>query len=248
VGGGGLKVSAVIPAYNERESLQELTDRLHHVLSEWVGDFTILYVYQGDDGGDRVLEELRRAYPEVSSLVFPRALGVGYAYRLGFQGVDGASSHILTMDADLNHEPEAIPSLLEKAKEADVVIGSRYVKGGSWEELHPWKKFFSPVANGVLRRAFSIGVSDFSSGFRLYRTDVVKAILPELVFRDYEFYPESIILAARRGFRLEEVPIVYRRRRHGVSKIRPLATGLGYLRLLLALRRRGGEGRAVVFR
>ncbi len=234
-----MRVSAVIPAFNERDNLLELTKRLVASLEENVGDFDIVYVYQGLDGGEALLEDLRQSFPEIHVEFFPHPLGVGTAFRVGFGIVDGTSSHVLTMDADLNHEPEALPRFLDKAGEADVVVGSRYVQGGDWEELLHWKKLFSPIANSLLARAFRLDIRDLSSGYRLYRTEVVKAVNPELTSGGYEFYPESLIRAARKGFSLTEVPIVYRRRRHGESKIKPLETAVGYLRLLLALRSPG---------
>lgn len=234
-----MKVTAVIPAYNERDNLGELTVRLTRALEAHVDDFRILYIYQGQDGGAKLLHDLTASDPRVTAQLFPKPLGVGAAYRLGFQAVDGGCTHVLTMDADLNHEPEALPQFLSRAPEADVVVGSRYVPGGGWDELHLWKKLVSPLANRVVARAFRMGVSDVSSGYRLYRREVVEAITPELSFRGYEFYPESLIRASRRGYRIEEVPIVYRRRIHGRSKIKPLATAVGYLRLLWTLGARG---------
>ncbi len=236
-----LNIIAIIPAYNEIENLEELNSRLVAALDANVGAFQVLYVYQGDDGGGRVLRAMEKEDPRITAHLHPRPLGVGGAFRLGFEAVDGQCTHVLTMDADLNHEPEALPSFLAKTSKADVVVGSRYVPGGGWEELRLWKKLVSPLANHVVARAFRMGVSDLSSGYRLYRREVVEAITPELSFGGYEFYPESLIWAARKGFRIAEVPIVYRKRIHGRSKIKPLAAGLGYARLLMTLRRsRGG--------
>lgn len=208
-------------------------------MQEHVDDFRIVYVYQGEDGGGPLLKSMEEREPRVISMFYPNPLGVGRAFKEGFQALNGWCTHVLTMDADLNHEPEALPAFLAEAEKADVVVGSRYVTGGGWEELHLWKKVVSPLANRLVSSAFKIPVSDLSSGYRLYAREVVEAITPDLAFPGYEFYPESLILARRRGYTIAEVPITYRRRIHGKSKIRPLATGLGYAKLLLSLRRRG---------
>ena len=136
-------ISTVIPAYLEKENLGELTDRLIKSLDKSGMEYQILYVIQGDDGSKEFLDELNN--PKVKYLYHSKPIGVSGAFIDGFKEVIDKSDLILTMDADLNHQPEEIAGLLEKLKEkdADITIGSRYIAGGKIIGMPLWKKLLS---------------------------------------------------------------------------------------------------------
>jgi dolichol-phosphate mannosyltransferase len=233
-----MKISAVIPAYNERENVGELTIRLKKVLdvlvdSGKVNDFEIIYVYQGNDGGAALLENLKKKIPQLVIKHFPEPLGVGYAFREGFHMVSGDMTHVLTMDADLNHQPESLPEFLHYTNNYDIIVGSRYIAEGKFEEMPMWKIAISKFANVVVSNFFRLGVKDISSGYRVYRKKVIDDIRDNIIYKNFEFYAEALIRAVRRGYTVKEVPIVYKQRKHGKSKLKLSSTGIGYARLVL---------------
>lgn len=227
-------VTAVIPAYKEAANVVELTDRLVEAFDRQGIDRTIRYVYQGTDGGARQLEEMDYDCLEVDH--YPDPLGVGRGYRIGFQDLPPETTHVLTMDADLNHRPEELSRFLNAREDGDIIIGSRFVDGGEFDDLDSWRKFASPFAAAVISRLFGVDANDVSSGYRLYDVDVVRDICDRLEFDDFDFYPEALVRARREGYTTTEVPITYEPRKHGESKMNELETALDYGKLLVSMK------------
>lgn len=230
-----MDISAVIPVYNEKDNIKELTNRLYPILREHSDEFEIVYVYQGRDGGKEILKKMQKKFPRIKMKYFPNPIGVGYAFKVGFYMVSGNATHILTLDGDLNHDPSEVPKFIEASKIADIVVGSRYIEFGKFDQMPLIKKKISYFANFIITHIFNMSIKDISSGFRLYNAKVIRDIREELRFKNYEFYPESLIIASRKGYKIREIPITYYKRRYGESKLNLFKTGIGYARLIFKL-------------
>ena len=208
----------VVPTYNECENLEELLGqiRLHVPAAD------VLIV---DDGSPDGTAEAARALGErlggVDVLQRGRRLGLGSAYREGFRrGLERGYRRLVSMDADLSHEPRYLPALLAASERADLVIGSRYLHGVSVVNWSLKRLALSVGANAYARRITGLPVRDCSSGFQCIRREVLEAIdINTLRFSGYSFLIEVKYRAFRRGFRLAEVPIVFIDRKFGQSKI-----------------------------
>jgi dolichol-phosphate mannosyltransferase len=227
-----MKLSVVIAAYNERENVVPLTERLRRTLDSLAVDWELLFVVEGTDGTREALETIAREVPRVKVLYRAEPSGLGAAFRRGFAAARADADVVVTMDADLNHQPEEIPALLaaREASGADIVVGSRFVHGSAVTGIPLWKKALSASMNAAMRFLWGLKTRDKTSGFRLYRGEVLRS----LSFRNdnFAFVPELLINASRKGFSIIEVPIRFTVRIHGVSKMHILRTSRSYLALL----------------
>lgn len=226
-------ISTVIPAYFEKENLKKLTPRLLETHSRLGFNYEILFVVEGNDGSREFLDSLN--HPKVRYLYYPERLGVAKSLLLGFSQVLPRSDLILTMDADLNHQPEEIQNLLKclREKNADITIGSRYIKGGKVHGMPAWKLFLSRVMNVIINIFSGIKVADKTSGFRIYKKAAAKHIVENIRSKNFEFFPESILLTHKAGFTFAETPITFINRVHGKSKMAKTQTIFGYLKMFL---------------
>lgn len=203
-----MKISVVVPCYNEQEALPELFDRLDAVLSEMKVDHEYLFV---DDGStDRtiaVLRALRERSPRVGVISFRRNYGKSAALNEGFRAASG--DLIVTIDADLQDDPVEIPNLLKRIEGgADLVSGWKTNR-----QDPPSKTLPSRVFNRVTSMVTGVRLHDFNCGFKMYRREVVDAIT---VYGElHRFIPA---LAAWEGFRVDEVGVRHYKRKYGKSK------------------------------
>lgn len=227
-----MKLSVVIAAYNERENVVPLTERLRRTLDELAVDWELLFVVEGTDGTHEALETIAQEEPRVKVLYRTVPSGLGAAFRRGFAAARPDADFVVTMDADLNHQPEEIPALLaaREASGADIVVGSRFVRGSRVTGIPLWKRLLSGFMNAAMRFLWSLKTRDKTSGFRVYRGEVLRS----LAFRndDFAFLPEMLIDASRKGFSILETPIRFTVRVHGVSKMHIVKTSRSYLSLL----------------
>ena len=173
------------------------------------------------DGTGAIADELKAKDPRVH-VIHRTERGLGTAYLAGFkEAMARGGEALLTMDCDFSHDPAVIPDLVKALGSADVVIGSRYVPGGRVEGWPVHRKVLSRVANNFVHALFDIPAKDCTSGFRLYRKEVVLGIEWENVrSTGYSFLVESLYWASRqKGARLVEVPITFRDRTRGASKL-----------------------------
>lgn len=201
-------VSVVIPVFDERESLGELASELMPVMQSLGRPFEVIFVDDGSrDGGDRVMAALARDHQAIRVVRLRSNFGKGAALTAGFREARG--DVVVTMDADLQDDPAEIPRLL-----AALDQGADLVSGWKRERNDPWSKTMpSRVFNGVARRVSGVALHDLNCGFKAYRADVVRALaIPGEMYR---FIP---VIAASEGFRVAEVPVHHRARRHGRSK------------------------------
>ena len=228
-------ISTVIPAYDECENLEVLTPRLVKALRELDVDHEIIYVIQGNDGSTELIERMKNDIPELRYIAHPSPLGVGRAFRTGFAEVDPRADYVLTMDADLNHRPEELERFVRavRANDPDIVVGSRRALGGVLVDMPPFKRIVSDLTTKALNVTLGRNaVTDMTSGYRLYRRSVLDEIFPCTRSKDFEFYPEILMLAIEQERTITEVPITFTMRIHGLSKLNWYASAKGYARLL----------------
>jgi dolichol-phosphate mannosyltransferase len=209
---------AVVPTYNERETLPDLVPRILEV-----PQFGVLVVDDASpDGTGEIADELAARYPgrvEVLHRTGPRGLGRAYVDGLRLALERGASL-IAQMDADLSHDPQYLPAMVEAAASSDVVIGSRYLRGVSVVNWPLRRLVLSTAANAYIRRVTGLPVKDCTSGFRLWRREALERVdLGRVRSEGYAFIVEILHEAWRAGCRLAEVPIIFVERRHGASKL-----------------------------
>jgi dolichol-phosphate mannosyltransferase len=221
--------------YNEEEVIDEFSERLLKSLRELPMDYEVNFIVEGTDGTLEKVKGLAKIDPRIKVDYNEKRLGLGKATKKGLGQVDPKSNLVLTMDSDLNHDPEEISTLLEASKEADVVVGCRSRRRGLVKEL-PWlKRIISASTNWILRNAFRMSSSDITSGFRIYSTKAIESIRDDLVSKNFEVTAELLIRAKKKGFSITEVPITFTRRPRGTSKLSFVKSGIGYVILLFRL-------------
>ena len=214
----GPSVLVVIPTYDEADHVAPLARRVLAALP----NAQVLFVDDAspDGTGDRV-RDLGRSDPRIRLLPRLRKMGLGTAYLAGFRiALDEGFERVVTMDADLSHDPAHLPEMIAATERCDLVLGSRYVPGGGIENWGLHRRLLSRAANAFARRLLRLPVHDGTSGFRAYRADALRALpLDTIRSSGYSFLEEITFLAARRGLSLGEVPIVFCDREGGRSKI-----------------------------
>lgn len=211
----------LIPTYNELATISILIARL----KRWFPDSHILVIDDDSpDGTFTAVEYLQGTINELSLLKREMKLGLGSAYRLGFEwGLARGYDEFVEMDADLSHRVRDLKRLLEAKSAnptAELVIGSRWVPGGSITDWSWHRELLSRIANRYVRLALGLGVNDSTSGFRIYSASLLRRInLNQIRSEGYSFQIEMTRAAARVGAKIVEVPITFRERASGVSKM-----------------------------
>jgi len=211
----------VVPTYNEAANLGPL---VRGVRESAPGARILVVDDNSPDGTGRLAEELAAADPYVEVLHRPGKAGLGLAYVNGFaHALRGGADYVVEMDADLSHDPADLPRLIGPAFDgADLVLGSRYVRGGGIENWGLERRVLSRFGCGYARRMLGVGVRDLTGGFKCFRAGALRALDGDLVHsRGYAFQIELTFHAARAGLEIAEIPIVFREREHGVSKMSP---------------------------
>jgi len=218
------RVSAVVPAYNEAESLPELHRELSAALDRLGMTWEIIYVDDGSrDGTDRVIEQLCAQESRARGILLSRNFGKSAALATGFKVVRG--EYVCTLDADLQDDPNELPKLFEALEG-----GLDLVSGWKVKRLDPiTKRLPSKLFNAVTSMVAGVRLHDFNCGFKLYRREVVDAL--EVYGELHRFLPA---LSHWRGFRVGEVGVNHRARRYGVSKFGASRFVNGFLDLLTA--------------
>jgi dolichol-phosphate mannosyltransferase len=206
-----------LPTYNERENVE----RMVRALTEQ--DVSVLVIDDGSpDGTGELANRLAAELDGVEVLHRERKEGLGPAYLAGFRHAlaDPAVELVLEMDADFSHDPLDVPRLIAAARHGDVVLGSRYVEGGSVASWGRLRRVVSAGGSLYARVLLGVGVRDLTGGFKCYRREVLEAIdLGAITSRGYAFQIETTYRALRAGFRVVEVPIRFVDREHGGSKM-----------------------------
>lgn len=208
----------VLPTYNERENLAQIVPAILAAAPE----VDVLVVDDGSpDGTGALADGLAAAEPRVTVLHRARKDGLGRAYLAGFAvALERGYGRVLEMDADLSHDPAALPALLAASREADLALGSRYVPGGGTVNWGLGRRLLSRGGSLYARAILGLGVRDLTGGFKCFRREVLEAIdLRSVSSTGYAFQIELTWRAVRRGFRVVEVPITFVDRRVGQSKM-----------------------------
>jgi dolichol-phosphate mannosyltransferase len=212
------RVLVIIPTYNEAENLRLITERVRRA----VPSVDILVADDNSpDGTGQIADELAAADNHIFVLHRPGKRGLGAAYVAGFGWAkDKGYDVVVEMDADGSHAPEELPRLLDTLRVVDVVLGTRYVPGGS---VHNWplhRLALSRGGNLYIRMALGMPFKDATGGYRAYRMAVLDAIdVPTVASQGYSFQVELAWRAHRHGFRIVEVPITFTERERGASKM-----------------------------
>jgi dolichol-phosphate mannosyltransferase len=216
------KVMVVIPTYNEADNLPNMVAEL---LILAVPGLRILIVDDDSpDGTGKVADEIVERHPEQIQVIHREGkLGLGTAYITGFElALKQGADYVVQMDADFSHSPSYIPQFLNVIEEYDVVVGSRYVEGGSLDERWGWGRYFlSWWANSVYTRMIlGLKVKDATAGFKCWRRATLEGIgLDRVRSNGYVFQVEMAFLTEKLGFRFLEIPIHFEDRRIGDSKM-----------------------------
>lgn len=215
-----MRITIVTPTYNEAENLHKLVSALFSLPL----DLHILVVDDNSpDGTGRIADELAVAYPgRVDVLHRPGKMGLRSAYLNGFQKVlDGGSQAIVQMDADFSHDPAVLVNMANLLESCDVVLGSRYVKGGAVDERWSfWRKSLSAFGNYYARTILGLPLRDITTGYRMWRRETLQQIPFERIQSNgYVFLVEMAYLAHCLEFKIGETPIYFADRRWGKSKM-----------------------------
>jgi apolipoprotein N-acyltransferase len=242
----GLRRALVIlPTYQERETIELVVERL---LALPDGLDVLVVDDSSPDGTGGLVSAIAEREPRVRLRSRSRRSGLASAYVEGFaEALAGPYDLVVEMDADLSHDPDDLPALLAAAAErADLAIGSRYVPGGSVSDWSRGRLWLSRAGNGYARFMLGIPVRDATSGFRVYRRGLLAELVATPIRSDgYGFQVELVRRASSVGARLEEVPIVFREREHGESKLsRRIVVEALWLVTIWGLRDRFGGGRS----
>ena len=211
----------VIPTYNERENISAIL----HTIFDLQQDFHVIVIDDGSpDGTARIVKDLQLKFP--GQLFIEERLGkqgLGTAYIHGFKwGITRGYQYVFEMDADFSHNPNDLPRLYDACKngEADVAIGSRYVKGGGVVNWPADRRALSRGGSLYTRMITWMPVKDPTAGFMCYKKEVLETInLDQIVFVGYAFQIEMKFAAWKLHFKLKEVPIIFQDRTQGTSKM-----------------------------
>jgi dolichol-phosphate mannosyltransferase len=212
------RACVVLPTYNERDNLLAIVPAILAASPE----LDVLIVDDASpDGTGALAEELAAREKRVRVLHRERREGLGPAYLAGFDVALGAGyGRILEMDADFSHEPARLPALLAASRDADLVLGSRYVEGGGTTHWGLGRRLLSRGGSSYARLILGVPVHDLTGGFKCFRREVLERIdLNTVTSVGYAFQIELTYRALRAGFRVVEVPIVFADRRVGQSKM-----------------------------
>jgi dolichol-phosphate mannosyltransferase len=214
----------ILPTYNEAENIEAILLAAGEVLATAAPEgFRVLVVDDGSpDGTGRIAERLAGEHAWVEVLHRTEKNGIGPAYLAGFRhALDHGAGYVMEMDSDFSHDPADLARLLAAVRDgADLALGSRYVPGGGVTDWGLLRRFISEGGSTYARWILGLRVRDLTGGFKCFRRDVLEEIHFDAVrSQGYAFQVELTYRAARAGFRIVEVPIVFKDREQGQSKM-----------------------------
>ena len=229
------KISVIVPTYNEVDNVEDLIVGLRAVLKD--ADYEVVVVDDNSpDGTYYAVKQIAERDPRILPILRQEKLGLASAIVHGYKASEGKI--IVMMDSDLSHRPEDLPALLEAVKGSDIVIGSRYVEGGSVYGMSAYRKLASRVSIRISKMMLGLPYEDTTSGFAVFRRGVLEFVEPKLEPAGFKLLLE--VLAKCPEAQVAEEPITFVNRRLGKSKF-----GAGevfkFLRLCYRLRRGRGK-------
>ena len=213
-----MKTLVVVPTYNERDNIENL---VAEILVQSDDIDTLIVDDNSPDGTGAIIDRMASANPRVHVIHRAGKLGLGSAYREGFKyALAQKAEYIVEMDADFSHDPAMLPLFLEKIKEFDVVVGSRYLNGVSVVNWPIRRLILSYCANVYARTITGLKISDCTGGFKCFRRNVLESIQLDGIKSDgYSFQIEMNYRCVENGFRVGEIPIIFIDRHAGESKM-----------------------------
>jgi len=211
--------SLVLPTYEEAPNVEAIVAAALEQLPD--GARVLIVDDASPDGTGEIADAIATRNPAVSVLHRARKEGLGPAYVAGFErALEEGAGLIAQMDADFSHDPADLPRLIEATSGADLVLGSRYAAGGRVEEWGSLRRAVSRGGSAYARAALGVDVADLTGGFKVFRREVLEEIdLGTIESRGYAFQVETTFRAISAGFRVAEVPIIFRDREVGESKM-----------------------------
>ena len=215
---GSTDAWVILPTYNEAENLERIVGAVQEQLP---GGRILVVDDNSPDGTGEIADHLADSNDSIAVLHRDRKEGLGPAYLAGFRvALDAGAQRIVEMDDDFSHDPAYLPKLIGAADHYDLVIGSRYVPGGGITEWGPMRRFISRGGSAYARLALGLPIRDLTGGFKCFRREVLESIrLDTIEARGYAFQVETTYRTIKAGFRVVEIPIVFRDRADGTSKM-----------------------------
>ena len=203
--------------YNEKENVKKLIDEINIYSPD---SFILIVEDSSPDGTGELLKELEKKSKNLIIIIREKKEGLDSAHKLAYEyAIKNNYKKIITMDADLSHEPKEIPIILKLLEDNSFVIGSRYMSGGSCEmSLHRW--IMSYFGNKFIKLILNINCNEFTTSYRGFNiNDLKKFHLNQVKSEGYSFFMETIFLINKLGYKIVQIPIQFRNRKHGKSKI-----------------------------
>ncbi|MFA5801109.1 MAG: polyprenol monophosphomannose synthase [Thermoleophilia bacterium] len=214
--------TVILPTYNERENLERFVQLLQKVFEDNSLDGCIIVADDNSpDGTGKIADELATHYDNLSVIHRASKQGIGPAYVAGFkEALKTDTEFIFEMDCDFSHDPRNIPSFLEAAKNADLVLGSRYVPGGGVVNWGLLRRLISRWGGIYASRVLNVPIRDLTGGNKCFRRKVLETLnLDSVSSHGYGFQIEMTYKAIKKGFRVTEIPITFADRQLGQSKM-----------------------------
>lgn len=215
-----MKSVIIIPTYNEKENISQLVAEIFKTVPAWV--YVMVVDDNSPDETGKIVESLKGVFSRLSLFCRKRKEGLGKAYLDAFKKVleDKEVEFVIMMDADFSHHPRYLNEMLSKKDDYDVIVGSRYIHGGETEGWELWRRVLSWGGNLYCRMITRMPIVDCTGGFNLIRTSVLQSTdLSGVDASGYAFIMELKYLLFKNGARFVEVPIVFKNRTGGESKI-----------------------------
>ena len=207
----------ILPTYNEKENIAKV---VKEILAQNSGLDILVVDDNSPDGTGQLVEDLRKSWPQIFILYREQKQGLGKAYIAGFKwALAKGYDYIFEMDADFSHQPKYLKNFLAAIKDNDLLLGSRYVKGGGVKGRGLWRQLISCLGCFYAKIILGLKIQDLTSGFKCFRRRVLEAIdLDKVESNGYMFQIEMIYKTVKRGFKIKEMPIVFIERKQGKSK------------------------------
>jgi len=213
------KVAVVMPTFNEKDNLEGMIHAIMDILPEAQ---IIIVDDASSDGTGAIANKLAQANSNIHVIHRYGKKGLGLAYRDGFRYVlsNLDAAYIFEMDSDFSHDPKYLPLFLDYAGKYDLVVGSRFLKGGSVNNRAGWRNAMSIFATRFTNGLLGLGLSDLTGGFKCFKRSTLEAIdFNKLSSAGYAFQIEISYYVIKSGGKVKELPIIFRERKFGASKI-----------------------------
>lgn len=236
-----MKTIVVIPTYNERHNIEKL---IEEILSLKLNLEILIVDDNSPDGTWQIVEDVSKRNPSVHLLLRTKKCNRGLAGIDGFkEALKMNADYIVEMDADFSHDPKVIPTMLRELEGCDLVLGSRTVEGGKDIGRSISRRIISSSARRYVRTLLHINIYDVSSGFRCFRRNVLESIdLDDMISTGPSLVLEVLYRTCLKGFRIKEVPIIFKERKEDRSKL-DYVTLLESLVMVLRLRKMHKDGK-----